>query len=390
MERSLSASIPPLSSPKIPASPPLFPRRSPSGSALNNLAAPQPAATAWDPSAPDPKHLLRMAGGVCNARSGSVLARGMILKSEFRPPRSETLMSQDETVVLQGATNFRLADLGVYGVAQPTETGLRTILSVLRSQRKKVGEIDDKGKGRETVWFCTREEPVGTKHVHRADTALTARAVYIGARPFVLRDANEPTRTYALSDRAENIEAIESRLKADILREAARYGGVILVQEEISTDQILNTWVAVDAVRTVRELWEEVAKDYNLVYHRIPVTRDQSPEDRYLDVYTTILAAVPTTSSLVFNCGLGQVRTTFAMSAALIVRRKQLMQEGREDPYGIEMEDNPATSPRLPIVGVAKVMRSRSEQAIRDRSLLRLTSVLQKSASSPDPSVSSS
>ena len=61
---------------------------------------------------------------------------------------------------LQGATNFRMADLGVYGVAQPTETGLRTILSVLKCQ-DGVGGLGEKVPGRPVVWFCTREEPVG-------------------------------------------------------------------------------------------------------------------------------------------------------------------------------------------------------------------------------------
>lgn len=41
----------------------------------------------------------------------------------------------------------------------------------------------------------TREEPV----------------VYISARPFVLRDSVRPTQTFAISERAENIEAIEYR-----------------------------------------------------------------------------------------------------------------------------------------------------------------------------------
>ena len=47
--------------------------------------------------------------------------------------------------------------------------------------------------------------------------------MYISGRPFVLRDAAEPRRTLNISDRAENLEAIETRLKSDILQEAARY-----------------------------------------------------------------------------------------------------------------------------------------------------------------------
>lgn len=39
----------------------------------------------------------------------------------------------------------------------------------------------------------------------------------------MLRDASDPRRTLKLSDRAENLEAIELRLKDDILAEANRY-----------------------------------------------------------------------------------------------------------------------------------------------------------------------
>lgn len=47
--------------------------------------------------------------------------------------------------------------------------------------------------------------------------------VYIGTRPFVLRDAADPTRNLQIADSAEILEAVELRLKNDILREAARY-----------------------------------------------------------------------------------------------------------------------------------------------------------------------
>jgi len=202
----------------------------------------------------------------------------------------------------------------------------------------------------------------------------------------VLRDGAQPTRTYAVSDRAENLEGIENRLKQDILREAQKYGGVIQVAEERASGEIISTWVTADSVRTVRELWEEVAKDgYNVAYHRVPVTRDQSPEDRYLDSYTSILATIPTSSSLVFNCGLGVVRTTFAMSTALIVRRRQLLLAGKPDPYAIE---NPAfaglgfgpastpASPGTPGGSAVRVLQQLNDQTQRDRSLLRLMTVL--------------
>ncbi len=47
-------------------------------------------------------------------------------------------------------------------------------------------------------------------------------AVYISGKPFVLRDGSVPKNTLALSDRAENLEGIEDRLKSDILKEAKK------------------------------------------------------------------------------------------------------------------------------------------------------------------------
>jgi hypothetical protein len=46
--------------------------------------------------------------------------------------------------------------------------------------------------------------------------------------------------------------------------------------------------------------------------------------------------ASPLTTPIVFNCGMGAVRTTYAMVAACIVRRKQCIQLGLNDPYAKE------------------------------------------------------
>ncbi|ORY84702.1 inositol hexakisphosphate-domain-containing protein [Leucosporidium creatinivorum] len=368
-----------------------------------------------DPTAPpppplDPLNLLRLAPGVVQSRTGSVLSRGFILKSDARPvapassseteglafasgegeagqgikkgageaggggggkPKDPSLNPPNDGFLhLTGATNFRAASLGVYGVAQPTFAGLQTVLTLLRSN-STTGSRGEVVEGRETVWFCTREEPI----------------VYLGGMPFVLREARDPLRTYAVSDRAENLEGIEKRLKQDILKESARYGGMILVQEEIHPNSLTPSWLSVTphTVLTPSEIFSSLTSaphSFNVTYHRTPVTRDQSPEDRYLDTYTTLLSTIPTSSSLVFNCGIGVVRTTFAMSAALVVRRKQVMSAdaeggGGRDPFGLvkrkgaEMEGGGKKA--------REVLRRSEEEKGRDRSLLGLMSVLQKS-----------
>jgi hypothetical protein len=86
------------------------------------------------------------------------------------------------------------------------------------------------------------------------------------------------------------------------------------------------------------------------------------------------------------NCGLGLVRSSFAMSAALMVRRKQVMLERGEDPFGIvpssRSDDGTGTALERNR-GAVRVLQARSEQAMRDRSLLGLMRVLSKSEREP-------
>lgn len=57
-------------------------------------------------------------------------------------------------------------------------------------------------------------------------------------------------------------------------------------------------------------------------------------QDNYLDAYLRVIKdADPVRSALVFSCGMGAVRTTFAMVAALIIRRRMLLVRGLDDPY---------------------------------------------------------
>ncbi|PWN50330.1 hypothetical protein IE53DRAFT_369000 [Violaceomyces palustris] len=380
------------------------------------------------PGGPPRKELLGSAGhgqmgkllwsqreqSVVRNRQGGVLARGLVLKTDHFAGARPTHLD----VHLQGAPNFRKADcsLEVYGVAQPTITGLKTILSVLRAQPVKESgfphpephqsdslpggvvsppmgtAVGDKpfpsfkdpsrpsrpeSRHRRCVWVCTREEPV----------------VYVGGRPFVLREGDRPLETFNLSGRADNLEGIELRLKQDILREASRYGGLLLVHEETLAGQIAPTWIAVDAdsVYTVREVWERVRNEgWRVDYHRIPIAEDQALENNYLDAYTQVIKDMdPTNTSLVANCGVGFNRTTFAMVAAVIVRRKQMLLLGYEDPFA-SMNENPESTfasldqSKTPSASVAKSIKQAGEQRAHNKSLLRLIRVLGESLSTKD------
>ncbi|KAH6570550.1 hypothetical protein BASA60_007657 [Batrachochytrium salamandrivorans] len=121
-----------------------------------------------------PKELLMSVQNVVKTRTGSVLARQIILKSDHFDMGLHSRLDFH----LQGAPNFRMADMGVFGVAQPTVPGITTVLTLLG---------------------CHPSGP----SVH-------------------------PTTC------ASRLEQVEARLKEDILREEARWSGLFLVHEEAS------------------------------------------------------------------------------------------------------------------------------------------------------------
>ncbi|KAI0255159.1 inositol hexakisphosphate-domain-containing protein [Lactifluus subvellereus] len=331
-------------------------------------------------SPPDPmSHLHRSAPSIVKTRSGSVLSRGFILKTDYYP--SGRALDLDLNV--HGAPNFRaprIGTLNVFGAAQPRSQGLRAILSILRARPTETSPSH-------VIWVSTREEPI----------------VYISGRPFVLRDSSEPRTTLPLSDRPENLEAIEQRLKNDILAEGVRFGGLVLTHNEIALEDgdgaILPTWTAVDSnnVRTSRELWEYMrSQGWHVEYHRIPISPDRPIEDNYVDAYLQVIKnADPLRTSLVFSCGMGAVRTTFAMTAACLVRRRQLMLRGLPDPYATKLLSTPHPSnsasgintpsgygtPPQSVLGEAKILQALEQanaQQDLNRSLLRLTNILQQ------------
>lgn len=49
--------------------------------------------------------------------------------------------------------------------------------------------------------------------------------------------------------------------------------------------------------------------NYRLNYFRIPISPDQAPEDSYFDEYVRVIKSLDPTDPLVFNCGMGAVRS---------------------------------------------------------------------------------
>lgn len=123
----------------------------------------------------------------------------------------------DTELKLLGAPNFRSTNLNIYGAAQPSLSGLTTILRVLGCGPDSSSQTNAEMK--RAVWFSTREEPI----------------IYINDTPFVVRDSSNPfvnIKSYS-GISGNRLESVEKRLKADIMHEAKRNNGLILVHDEL-------------------------------------------------------------------------------------------------------------------------------------------------------------
>ena len=306
---------------------------------------------------------------IIRERHGSVLSRGLVLKRDRAAMNIDDAL--EHAIALEGAPLFREADmdLGVYGVAQPTVIGLKTVLSVLLCEPNREARSN---RTRQCAWICTREEPV----------------VYVGDIPYVLREAYKPKQTLSMSDRAENLEAIEKRLKHDILAEAAKNNGLVLVHEEQNgTIELKSKWVSVqnEDVRTVCELFSWIQScGWRVSYHRLPIAPNQPLEHNYLDAYTQVIKNTdPRSTCFVANCGAGVFRTTFAMIAALLVRRRQMHLLTQVDPFA-ETGENMTSDTHVPSKSLGRTLRRVQDNMEQNHHLLRLVHVLSHSLSTYD------
>lgn len=192
--------------------------------------------------------------------------------------------------LVEGGSNFRrIKHTHVYGIAQPTIDGLRTVIRRLLTDQPRNDKIQ---------WINLREEPI----------------IYVNGIPYVLRDRYFTLRNIKVYKgiTGARLEQLEERLKQDIIREVMNYDGRILLHGENKDGQVLAAWEEVDVsdVMTVREVMMTVAmeiaeeldsgsgdasnssdssayshhhrlasrKGELLDYHRVPITAEKAPE----------------------------------------------------------------------------------------------------------------
>jgi hypothetical protein len=241
-------------------------------------------------------------------RTGDVLVTNTILKADHFPGcQRKGLLPR-----LNGAPNFRRVegiDVNVYGVAQCTIEGVVNLLDHLRTQPQRPSSLaaatpSDPSRPPTVVWTNLREEPI----------------IYVNNRPFVVRQQDMPFNNLEITGiEPGEVEAMEQRLKADILQDAAKYDGRVLIHEESDDGRLVGNWeqVTAETVLTLREVYESVNKrGYVVDYQRIPITDERAPEEKDFNELLKRLKSITAHDHVVFNCQMGRGRTTTGMVVA--------------------------------------------------------------------------
>jgi hypothetical protein len=139
----------------------------------------------------------------------------------------------------------------------------------------------------------------------------------------VLREYADPMQNMSafLGINSIRLEKVEERLKSDIVKEAKSLGGLILVHQELLDGTIVPCYIAADKVQTPKEVFQEFQNQgYRIKYFRIPISPEQAPEDNYFDEYIHVIRNLEPTDPLIFNCGIGAVRSKFLMNKLVDIK----------------------------------------------------------------------
>ena len=236
-------------------------------------------------------------------RDGQVLKEDTFLKADQYPGLHKGRLQSGPhgQPKLEGAPNYRQVGEGIYGVGQPTVDGIKAVL-------KQAGSGPGQG-GKQAVWTNLRQEPV----------------VFVNGEPFNLRNVKVPFSNQEAQGRTpEEADKIEQQLKNDVMEEARKNGGYIMMHDEAKEPppRVIERRIKVESVQTIQEVYDGLQKDgYNVKFQRIPVTDCKKPEDKDIDALVKSLKGTDPDAPLIFNCHAGEGRTTTGMVLASILRR---------------------------------------------------------------------
>lgn len=250
-------------------------------------------------------------------RNGSVLGTRTILKLDHFPGCQSSRLP----VLVSGAPNFRGTigdEIRVFGGAIATTQGVRNVLDYVNvgPHHHDDDDNDDDQSRAAAVWHMMREEPV----------------VYIAGQPYVLREESRPFKNlleYRGID-PQRLDQMEQRLRDDIITEAARNGGRLLVTNEGSgwmdgpartLQQVFVDIPGPSTVETPRQVFQALQDEgYRVTFLRVPLTDGTCPRPCDFDAFYSAAAAAGPGDALIYTCQLGGGRTTTGMAIGTLLR----------------------------------------------------------------------
>jgi predicted protein tyrosine phosphatase len=302
-------------------------------------------------------------------RDGTVLDSSTIVKVDDYPSRDYYILQnqqqqQQQTVQqsnlsipglmlqnprISGADKLRRVEhADVYGVSQPSVHGVRGVLNLLRAGRigsiipnltsssyqtanntttTNAGLTEMDTSSPPTITTATNNYSTTTKNTRKVlwINLREEPLLYLNGRAVVLREAKEPFRNIESlrGISGSRLRELEWRFKEDIISEAARCGGSILLHEEIEPTILSEVWEAVppSSVLTAEEVFFQLrVEGYRVRYERIPTTSGRCPDPDFFDnLLVPLVSYLDRDTSVVFNCQSGVARSTLAMTCASLI-----------------------------------------------------------------------
>lgn len=237
------------------------------------------------------------------SRRGSVLSRGRMLKSDHFPSCRNTQLP----VQMQSAPNIRqVHDRKIYGVGQPTAEGISDVLLHVHEQK--------------ILWINLREEPF----------------IFINGHPYCIKDWKHPFDNIERTGiTTQQVQADEEQLQREILQEARRNGGKILLHGETVPEgdnsvaamgEVYCYWEDIDeqsvvCYHTLCQQWNVEGNEKEVAFQRIPVTDEHTLQEKDFDAIHALLAHAPKGAALIFNCQMGRGRATTGMALGTMLWR---------------------------------------------------------------------
>jgi len=270
---------------------------------------------------------------------------------------------------IDGAPNYRqVAGFPVFGCAQPTTAGLKTIIDKLKPAEGVKSKLN---------YYNMRQEPV----------------VYINGTPFAPRASDQLHENMVFEDPVPDLENLENHfLKVCSARLEASGNGALKTHKDVGyTENPMEREdkeedIKVESLTELKAILAELTApppapepeepppevpegeeppppppapepDFLVNCIRVPVVEEGAPAESCFDIMLESLKDEPASTQCVFSCQMGRGRTTLGMVVACLIKEiqvrtelKKLMEDGlvpQETVEGLIKQKFEAPMPRL-------------------------------------------